>query len=467
MLDIVRRDRHDLNSMYAGNLILNRRVRPSCLADLGKRLEQSKISIRNDVGYLISDGQKTLLYFPLKSLIFQISSAAKAIIQNHRDNPLRNKLNAQIEGELSKVKPFAFPKPEESNGSNVLGIALTTSCNLHCSYCHANALKEIILTRDKMIDSSISLVLENCRRGKRDFFLVFTGSGEPTINWKGLQRTLEQAQKLCIDNGVRLHSIMSTNGYYGLAKREYIRNNFSRVSLSLDGPQELHDESRRTHAGRGSFATVFETAKYFYREQFPFGIRATVSRKGVGHMLETFEFFQENFPGVTVAFEPIIAMGRGVDCPELIPQTADFVNGFCRILNKHGKANVVYSGVSFKKLRNRFCGPLAGPHINVEIDGIVRGCSRIGSSDSFVFGRYDEQTDHFDIDEKKSRYLSEISVDSFPECDSCFAKFHCAGDCHEFRATGRLRCDANRTILWSYLCKEVANEKQKYENKKQ
>jgi uncharacterized protein len=428
----------------------------SFLSVIGYGLEQRQFSIQDDDGYLISDGRQNLIYFPLKSLIFQVSANAMQIIQNNKTHVLQTKLIEQIEGELIKVKRFNFPSQKQTQGSNVLGIALTTACNLSCPYCHADACKTKVFTRNEIIDSAISLVLDNCQKSKRDFFLVFTGSGEPTVNWNGLQRTLQNAKSQCKNVGVKLHSIMSTNGFYGMTKREYISKNFSRVSLSLDGPQELHDENRRTHAGKGSFTTVFETAKFFWREKFPFGIRVTVSQKGVNSMLKTFEFFQENFPGVTVAFEPIIPMGRGVDHLDLIPRTTDFVNGFCAIINKHGKANVAYSGISFKKLRNRFCGPVAVPHINVEIDGVIRGCSRVGSSDKFIYGKYNEESGSFDIDANKSKYMSEICVDSFSECNDCFARYNCAGDCHEFRETGRNRCDANRVILWQYLCKEVS-----------
>jgi uncharacterized protein len=419
-------------------------------------LEHSKLSLGADDGYLISDGHKHLIYFPLRSLILQISPKAREIIRSTHDPRRRNAALEQIQGQLKQAERFTFPKAEDAHGSNVLGIALTRACNLCCPYCHADAGVTKDFTRKEIINSAISLVLQNCQQRNKDFFLVFTGSGEPTVNWNGLRRTLESAKSQCTRHGVKLHSIMSTNGFYGAAKREYIRSNLSRVSLSLDGPQELHDENRRTRTGKGSFAIVFETASYFYKEKFPFGIRVTVSRKAVGTMLSTFEFFQDNFPGVTVAFEPIIRMGRAVAHPELLPDTADFVHGFCEIIGKYPEAKVVYSGISYKKLRNRFCGPVAGPHINVELDGTIRGCSRIGASDSFIFGKYNEQSRRFDIDHQKGLSMSKLSVDSFSQCADCFARYHCAGDCHELREQGCDRCDANRAILWAYLCREVS-----------
>lgn len=419
-------------------------------------LKQKKFTIQDDEGYFISDGNENLMYFPLKSLIFQVSPEAGQAIQKENTSLAQEELIKQVKFELAKVKKFDFPKIKKTEGSNVLGVALTTTCNLSCTYCHANACETKTISSNELIDSAITSVLDNCKKNKSDFFLVFTGSGEPTFNWNGLQRTMRKAKSLCKSEGINIHSIMSTNGFYGMTKRKYICENFSRVSLSLDGPQELHDENRYTHAGKGSFSTVFETAKFFFRENFPFGIRATISQKGVGSMLNTFEFFQENFPGITVAFEPLIPMGRGFDHPELIPKAADFVNGYCEILNKHGKNNIAYSGVSFKKLRNTFCGPVAGPQFNVEIDGLVHGCSRIGSSKKFIYGKYNSESKNFDINSEKMRHMSEICVDSFSECNDCVARYHCAGDCHDFREMGYNRCYANREILWNYLCKEIS-----------
>ncbi|CAG1769047.1 Anaerobic sulfatase-maturating enzyme [uncultured bacterium] len=420
-------------------------------------LKYKKFTIQDDEGYFVSDGIENLIYFPLKSLIYQVSSEAGQIIQKENDPLLRKELIKQVKIDLKKVKKFNFPKVKRTEGSNVLGLALTTTCNLSCTYCHANAnaSETNAFLREEIIDTAIDLVFNNCKKSKSDFYLVFTGSGEPTVFWNGLQRTLEKAKSLCKSGGINFHSIMSTNGYYGMEKRKYICKNFSRVSLSLDGPQEFHDENRYTQTGIGSFATVFSTAKFFFREKFPFGIRATVSQKGVDNMLNIFEFFQQNFPGVTIAFEPLIPMGRGWDHPELVPKATDFVNGYCEIMRKYGKDRVAYSGISFKKLRNKFCGPVAGPHFNVEMDGLVHGCSRIGSSENFVFGRYNSESRGFDIDNEKNRYMSEICVDNLSECKECFARYNCAGDCHDFRERGYIRCDANRAILWSYLCKEI------------
>lgn len=422
-------------------------------------LTQKKIVVQNDEGYLISDGDENIVYFPLKSMLLKVSSKAVLALLEASNTPLLSKLTQQIAAELVNVDEHEFVDvpvvDKNSVETNALGIALTTSCNLACSYCHADSCKEVTSAEDEIINSAISMNINNCNKNKGDFYLIFIGSGEPTVNWEGLKRTLSKARYLCDRDGIRLHTIMSTNGYYGDRKRKYICDNFSRVSLSLDGPEEVHDENRLTHEGKGSFSKVFSTGKYFFRKKLPFGVRATVSQYGVGRMLSTYEFFQEHFPGVTVAFEPLIPMGRGVSHPESIPKERDFVQGYCSILDKYGKDYIANSGVSFKKMRKKFCGPVGIPHFNVEIDGLVHGCSRVGSSEKFIYGRYNKESKTFDIDFDTRNRMSEIDVNSFSECNDCFARYHCAGDCHDFRELNYSRCKSNRAIMWRYLCNEI------------
>lgn len=417
------------------------------------------IQIGKDQGFIASDGIQYFLFFPLKRAVFHISRKACDIVRNEQSCDYKG-LASRINQALAAREKWSLePIPQVDRDNNVLGLALTTACNLRCTYCHANAGVSNKFMSSQLIDDSIDYVFDWCREHREGFYLVFTGSGEPTVHWKGLRRAVERASNLCKSANVRIHISMATNGFYGEGKRRYIRESFSRITLSLDGPQAIHDQNRVQVSGSGSFKVAFATAKYFYKHHFPFRIRTTVSEQNTRRMLETFEFFQTEFPDIVVAFEPLNPIGRGEYSDQAPPTEDDFSSGYLSIIDKYGSSKVSYSAVSSaSKLRDRFCSPVARPNMNVSVDGRIHSCSRSGIAERFFFGQYDARTRRFVLDGEATKRLSEISVEDFPECLTCFARYNCAGDCHDLREVGFRRCMINRSVLWKLLQQTIKQE---------
>lgn len=415
-------------------------------------ITSKRFDAEDKTGFLVDNEKDYLLYFPLERSVFRISRLAESILSqtnlttekqeliNHLNQVLSSKTTTQID-----------PIPSIDLENNVLGLALTTACTLRCTYCHADAGSNIFIS-EQLIDDSIDHVLNFCKEHKQAFYLVFTGSGEPTANWKGLTRAVDRARNLCKSANLDLHISMATNGVYGDQKRQYIANNFSRVTISLDGSKFIHDVCRVKPDGSGSFDEAFATAKYFYDRNFPFRIRATVSKQASSRMLETYEFFKSEFPNITIAFEPLNPIGRGETSEQLPPSEEEFAQGYLAILDKYGADGVSNSAIpSLSKLRTKFCTPVARPNMNVSIEGAIHSCARCGADGKFIFGKYDPENHNFIFDQDKVETLSKISVDDFAECAECFARFHCGGDCHDLRAANFPRCKTTQMIVWKHL----------------
>jgi uncharacterized protein len=403
-------------------------------------------------GFLVANQKDYLLYFPLERSVFRISELAESILSQENLGTEKRRLIDHLNQVLrSKTTTQIAPIPNIDLENNVLGLALTTACTLRCTYCHADAGSNIFIS-EQLIDDSIDYVFNFCKEHNQAFYLVFTGSGEPTANWKGLTRAVERASQLCKSANLDLHISMATNGVYGDEKRQYIAEKFSRVTISLDGSKSIHDVCRVKPDGTGSFEAAFATAKYFYTRNFPFRIRATVSKQASSRMLETYEFFKSEFPNITVAFEPLNPIGRGETSEQLPPSEEEFAQGYLAILDKYGTNGVSNSAIpSLSKLRTKFCTPVARPNMNVSVEGIIHSCARCGASGKFIFGKYDSENHSFIFDEDKAQTLSKISVEDFSECTECFARFHCAGDCHDLRAAGFSRCETTKMIVWKHL----------------
>lgn len=416
-----------------------------------------RISIGNYKGFIVTNRVEFFLFFPLNRYVFNISNKAYNILTK-KNNDNYEKLQNRILEKLSFTKEQEIETvPAVDRENNVLGLALTTQCNLRCLYCHANAGKSDQFISDQLIIDAINFVFKRCKDNKKAFYLVFTGSGEPTVNWNGLKKAVEYSQSLCKQENLPLIISMATNGLYDESIRKYIKNNFSRITLSMDGPKNIHDQNRLQSSGEGSFDRVYETAKYFYNNKFPFRFRATISKQSSIYMLNIYEFFQEEFPGVSIAFEPLNPIGRGRTSICLPPSQEEFANGYLSIIDKYGPSKIKYSAISTPTtLRDRFCSPVARPNLNISVDGRVHSCSRSGIANKFYFGKYNNENGDIVLDQDTSDVLSKINVDNFPECDVCFARYNCAGDCHDLREVGFSRCYINKAILFKLLQHELA-----------
>ena len=145
----------------------------------------------------------------------------------------------------ARVKVEAFPL-----SSLVLNV--NTGCNLSCTYCY----KEDLTTPAKgqklaleTAERSIELLLQQGAQRER-LSLVFFG-GEPLSNLPLIKAATAYAERRCAEVGKQLDLSLTTNAT--LLNEDIVdwldAHRFG-VSVSMDGPQAVHDRRRKTKIGR-------------------------------------------------------------------------------------------------------------------------------------------------------------------------------------------------------------------------
>lgn len=144
---------------------------------------------------------------------------------------------------------------------NMLTLQVTQQCNFRCSYCTYSTGDGII----QRGHSSKSMSIQTAKQAV-DFFkkrvrhrskinIGYYG-GEPLIEWPLIKEVTKYAQK-CLE-GKELTFSMTTNATLLTEEmaRFFTENHFS-LLISLDGPKEIHDRSRRFAGnGEGTFDSV-------------------------------------------------------------------------------------------------------------------------------------------------------------------------------------------------------------------
>lgn len=181
-------------------------------------------------------------------------------------------------------------------------------CNLACEYCYylekGNLYpeKKTSILSDELLDKFIQDYLNSQTMNE----VLFTWhGGEPLMRpisfYKkalDLQRVYGRGRQ--IDNSIQTNGTLLTDEWCIFLKE----NNFL-VGISIDGPQEFHDEYRRNKQGLPSFYKVKKGIELLKKHGVEYNAMAVVNDYNVDYPLEFYNFFKE-IDCHYIQFSPIV-----------------------------------------------------------------------------------------------------------------------------------------------------------------
>ncbi|MEI6684200.1 MAG: radical SAM protein [Bacteroidota bacterium] len=407
------------------------------------------------------DPMKKIVYAPLRASVFVVDNSFIEKISNTEDvdvkefiDYLKTKENIDIQTVL-KVQQNEVPN---------LSISLTNDCNLKCIYCHANAGSPF--NNDTFSKKNIDLViekyfglLESNYTDVQDIQLSFMGGGEPTIKFDLMVHAIERCKAETSKRKIKLHIVTATNGCYSKKVANYLIAEFSHISFSFDGPELIQNHHRPFKNGSKSFDISFNNAKYLYTKQKSFSFRSTVSKITIENHKQFIDFFCENFPHTSIGVEPLSKFGRGKQS-EIAPTLDEFHEFMQKIEEYSQNKPIEIKNSAIEKLqliRTYFCRAVSAPSFNVNPAGELWACARENAPDIFLYGKFDFNRNELNIDNDKRMALKNCNVFSFSECKDCISKYHCAGDCPDYRFEKLLRCKTTQMLTAKMLNKIIDN----------
>lgn len=204
------------------------------------------------------------LYIAIKELASNISD-----VENLKCNPnIKNCISNLIQkgfisSNRSKIveNPLSsFMKDHLENNLKGMILQMSQNCNLKCRYCIYSGNTLLSRSHEKK-----NMTWDTAKRAL-DFFIQhsvyskevsfgFYG-GEPMLAFPIIKQSVLYVQRQLFDKQINFQ--MTTNGTLFTDKSIdfLIKNNFQ-LTISLDGPEEIHNENRRFSInGRGSYATI-------------------------------------------------------------------------------------------------------------------------------------------------------------------------------------------------------------------
>ena len=348
-------------------------------------------------------------------------------------------------------------------------------CNLACDYCYY--LEKLNLYKDSskyvMSDELLERFIREYINSQTMPQVLFTWHGGETLMrplsfYKRVVELQRQyANGRTIDNCIQTNGTLLTDEWC-----EFFRQHNWLVGVSIDGPQEFHDEYRRNRQGRPSFAKVMQGINLLKKHRVEWNGMAVVNDYNADYPLEFYHFFKE-IGCRYIQFAPIVERlsphqdGRHLASPlQQDEKLADFSvspeqwgNFLCTLFDEWVRNDV---GQYFIQIFDATLANWVGEQPGV--CSMAKTCGHAGvmefngdvySCDHFVFPEfklgniyektlvemmYSERQQQFGLD--KQRTLPS-------QCKECEFLFACNGECPK----NRFAKTASGEPGLNYLCK--------------
>lgn len=349
-------------------------------------------------------------------------------------------------------------------------------CNLACKYCYylekTNLYKENT-SKFVMSDSLLEKFIEEYINSQTMPQVLFTWHGGETLMrpLSFYQKVVELQKKYA--NGRTIDNCIQTNGtLLNDEWCEFFRNNHWLVGISIDGPQEFHDEYRKNKQGKPSFMKVMQGIHLLNKHQVEWNAMAVVNDYNADYPLEFYHFFKElgcHYIQFTPIVERIHPHADGRHLAHVLQKEeklADFSvspeqwgNFLCTIFDEWVKNDVgEYFIQIFDATLANWMGaqpgvctmaPTCGHAGVMEFNGDVYSCDHFVFPEFKLGNIYEKSLIEMMYSEKQIQF-GQQKKDSLPnKCKECRYLFACNGECPKNRF---LTTEDGEPGL-NYLCK--------------
>lgn len=370
---------------------------------------------------------------------------------------------------MNIISPFAKPL-------YVMLKPVGATCNLRCKYCYyfeksglyKNSTKHI-MTED-MLERFTKEYIE--AQTMNEILFTWHG-GEPMMRPLSFYKKALELQKK-YGEGRMIQNVIQTNGTLITDEWcEFMRKNNWLVGVSVDGPQEFHDEYRRTIGKAPSWSKVMNGIRRLNKHGVQWNAMAVVNDFNADYPLEFYHFFKDNgcrYLQFAPIVERIVEQGDGrylanIKDPD-DAQLADFSvtpeqwgNFLCSIFDEwvHNDVGQTYVEIFDCTLAN-WVGETPGICVYAKEcghAGVMECNGDIYSCDHFVFpefrlGNIRTKTITEMLYGERQKQFSRLKHHALPrQCKECEWEFACHGECPKNRFLND--CYGNPGL--NYLCK--------------
>lgn len=353
---------------------------------------------------------------------------------------------------MATINPFARPMYIMLKPAGAL-------CNLRCKYCYYLEKNELYKRQGNRVitDELLEKFVKEYIEAQTTPNILFTWHGGETLMRPiSFYRRALELQRI-YSHGRQIDNCIQTNGtLLNDEWCEFFKQNNFLVGVSIDGPQEFHDEYRKTGTGRPTFRDVMKGINLLNKHGVEWNALAVVNDFNADYPLDFYHFFKE-IGCRYIQFTPIVErITTRPDNLRLAPgmqeegMLADFSitagqwgNFLCTIFDEwvHHDVGEYYIQLFDATLAN-WVGQAPGICTMAEEcghAGVMEFNGDVYSCDHFVFPEYKlgnlhDQTIFEMMNGQRQREFSRMKKQMLPQqCRECRFLFACHGECPKNR----------------------------------
>jgi uncharacterized protein len=331
-------------------------------------------------------------------------------------------------------------------------LLLTEKCNLACTYCFAEAGPRRLTMSPEVAHRTVDKAMEL----PTDFVRIEFAGGETLVEFAAFCETVEYLEAAAQRAGKEVQILVQSNGtrFTDPEVVQFVKEHRIWVGVSLDGPPEIHNRTRVSPDGRGSYERVLAGIRRLQEaglEEVP--VLTVVNGYSVEHPREIIDHFLSLGIHHTLFNRPL-PLGRGDGAWAEVGVTPQQYFEFMREVLEYGAPrglldmnvgrmlqNLMVRTRSFRCMRSP-CG--AGfDYLVIDPRGNVYPCAHHVQRPELRLGNiFDPEPLHLYV--MKNRLIAEMrlyrTVHNIPECRQCLWRHLCTGGCSldTYIATGSL-----------------------------
>lgn len=409
--------------------------------------------------HLFKNGENYYVYDVNKNSVLKITKHVFELLKMNLSDEevLANEFikSMKDDGYLSSKKITEIIHPEDElleyyleSKVSMIALQLTQQCNLRCEYCVYSGKYENRVHSDKNMSfktaqRAIDFLVEHSR-DKQNVSISFYG-GEPLIQFNLIKDCIEYAEKVL--EGKKLFFNITTNATLINEKIiRYFKDHNVFLLISIDGPEDIHDSSRKFISGEGTFKTIINSIKMI-REKVPdymknISLNAVINCNSNFNNIDKFFSCYEEVKDIDLNFQ-FVKDGCNQDNiyatqkffeeydNEVLKSYLSLMGkGEHKILSKIIKQNITELIKEVKKLTPTKCLPERGhpsgtciPGVQrpfIDVDGNIFPCEKVNETSKMIIGNI---YDGFDI--YKIREFLNIGKYNEKQCKNCWASIFC------------------------------------------
>jgi sulfatase maturation enzyme AslB (radical SAM superfamily) len=342
---------------------------------------------------------------------------------------------------------------------NWLRLHVSNLCNFKCPNCHVfelgeNILPNRVMSQDVFVNSLnvYTRIMKSMQLSKT---MVSLYGGETLANKKVIKDAISQiGTKL---NDIELVWVINTNG--SLLKEEdviFFKNHNVEIHVSVDGKEEIHNISRPTHKGKGTFHMVMPALELIKSHQAPAQINSYMMPSNYLHLKDIVDI-AESFEIKKIYLDQFYNLEMITHKVGMEKYREIYYYGLSKGININGPwgrvlTNVQKNIVKRNRIPKSFC-------LDVNIDG---SCYfPIFSGPSKKMGLHIDHLEDYIKNEGWNKTVEKIYATNDLSCKDCIIKDSCYGGAIEQvhyhigdSADTKVSCDFFRDWI-SYLNRPV------------